>query len=429
MSARLEALATVPAVAGAGLGAQPSPGDSVAAARDGRAQAHAEQPSRREPGSAAQARLQNSKEPRSPAAQELGQRVAREISALLGQGVSYLDSIALSKAIADSVLPGEQKAGLAGDLARSMSEAPVAAAAAGAGKAAGGRPPQSRIAGGPDVGPLDQAGVCFSVSRPQCGLGRGVEAACPARPCSHVAQILGQLGGAPVCERVAALAGPGLRLFADSRECRITAAPFPHASRRPDVCIHSQTWWPAEPAIRRSQDLATPAIAKVRLLAGRVATLGAASLAETTCRRAVAIVLLASQAADAQGDEALRLVRNFKAAFLSERQALSPKPPCQPLAAHPACPRGLPDALREYAWPAEQPIASKISRAHAEALVPLLPCRATHASVAQPVAQAVAARGPATPSPASARPLTTCRSGLPGRKQLPKRARSPGNVL
>ena len=162
MSTRLEALATVAAVARAGLGAQPFPWGSVAAARDGRAQAYAKQPSRREPGSAAQARLQNSKEPRSPATQELGQKVAQEISALLGQGVSHLDGIALGKVIADSVLPGEQKASLAGDLARSMSEAPV-----GRRSREGGRQQAAAVADRP--GPrCEAAGSSRSVF--QCGV-------------------------------------------------------------------------------------------------------------------------------------------------------------------------------------------------------------------------------------------------------------------
>ena len=355
--------------------------------------------------------------------------MAREISALLGQGVSHLAGIASGKAIADSVLPGEQKASLAGDLARSMSEAPVAAAAAGAGKAAGGRPPQSRIAGGPDVGPLDQAGVCFSVSRPQCGLGRGVEAACPARPCSHVAQILGQLGGAPVCERVAALAGPGLRLFADSRECRITAAPFPHASRRPDVCIHSQTWWPAEPAIRRSQDLATPAIAKVRLLAGRVATLGTANLAETTCRRAVALcsslpkprMLRGTRLSGWSGTSKQPSSRNGRLCRPSLRASpwlCTPRAPgiCRTPCVSTHGQRSSPSRprSRELKWRPSCPCSPAGPRTP--------PWLSRRRKPSPPAA-------PATPLPASARPLTTCRSGLPGRKQLPKRARSPGNVL
>ena len=139
-----------------------------------------------------------------------------------------------------------------------------------------------------------------------------------------------------------------------------------------------------------------PVISKVRLVASRVATLGVVSLAETTCRRAIAIVLLAPQLADTAGEEALRLVRAFKTTFAAERNALSPKPPSGPLAVYPGSPLELPLALRAYAWPTEGPIPSKLLKAQLEALVGLLPCRATHCTVAQlPVQRAPAGgRGP-----------------------------------
>ena len=70
---------------------------------------------------------------------------------------------------------------------------------------------------------------------------------------------------------------------------------------------------------------------------------------------------------------------------------LSPKPPSGPLAVYPASPLELPQALRAYAWPTEAPIPSKLPKAQLEALVGLLPCRATHCTVAQlPVQRAPA---------------------------------------
>ena len=101
-----------------------------------------------------------------------------------------------------------------------------------------------------------------------------------------------------------------------------------------------------------------PVISKVRLVASRVATIGVVNLAETARRRAVAIVLLASQLADTAGDEALRLARAFKTAFAAERHALSPKPPSGPLAVYPGSPLERPPALRAYARPTEGPIGA-----------------------------------------------------------------------